>query len=227
LTSLPAGPRTPRALAVLHRRLAPGARVALSVQPGADYDLAELRDRLEGAGFGHLRRRAATLHATREPTLPDFVARRLRLLVCGLNPSPLSAEHGVPFARPGNRFWPAALATGLVETDRDPLDALRLGVGFTDLVKRATGGAHELRPDEYARGVERLRRLVSVWRPRATCFVGLDGWRRAVDARAVAGWVDGGFAGRPAYLMPSTSGRNAHASLDALTRHLRAAAAAR
>jgi hypothetical protein len=71
-----------------------------------------------------------------------------------------------------------------------------------------------------------VRRLVGWLRPAAVCFVGLDGWRAAIDRRAVPGWQDGGFAGVPAYVMPSTSGLNARTSLDELVAHLRAARAA-
>src|SRR5205807_973234 len=46
-----------------------------------------------------------------------------------------------------------------------------------------------------------------------------------VDARATAGEQAAGFGGTPAYVMPSTSGANAHARLDDLADHLRAAAA--
>ena len=44
----------------------------------------------------------------------------MRLLVCGLNPSVFSADVGIGFARNGNRYWPAALAAGIVTVDRDP-----------------------------------------------------------------------------------------------------------
>ena len=148
----------------------------------------------------------------------------MRLLICGLNPSLYSVDAGVPFARPGNRFWPAALAAGIVDRARDPVAAMRGGIGFTDLVKRATAGAAELRASEYAAGVERIREVVRLYRPASLCFVGLDGWRAAVDRRAQPGWIAGGVAGVPAYLMPSTSGRNARVSLAALAAHLRAAA---
>ncbi len=50
--------------------------------------------------------------------LPDTVGPGMRVLVVGLNPSVLSADAGVGFARPGNRFWPAALASGLVTAAR-------------------------------------------------------------------------------------------------------------
>jgi double-stranded uracil-DNA glycosylase len=166
-----------------------------------------------------------TSRATRARTLPDTVGPGMRLLVCGLNPAIYAADVGVGFARPGNRFWPAALAAGLVSVDRDPDDALRHhGVGMTDIVKRATVAAAELRPDEYRAGLVRVEHLVRWLRPRAICFVGLAGWRAAVDRRAVPGWQPAGLAGAPAYVMPSTSGLNAASSLAELTNHLRAAA---
>jgi hypothetical protein len=56
------------------------------------------------------------------------------------------------------------------------------------------------------------------------CFVGLAGWRAAVDRRAVAGVQPTGLAGVPVYLMPSTSGLNAACRLPELVDHLRAAA---
>jgi TDG/mug DNA glycosylase family protein len=146
------------------------------------------------------------------------------MLVCGLNPSPYAARTGIPFGRPGNRFWPAALRAGLLSVARDPRAALERGIGFTDLVKRVTPSARELSRAEYERGLRRLRALVARLDPGAICFIGLEGFRRAVDARAVAGALEGGFAGRPAYLMPSTSGRNARASVEELAAHLRSAA---
>jgi hypothetical protein len=58
------------------------------------------------------------------------------------------------------------------------------------------------------------------------CFVGLAGYRTAVDRRAVAGLQPEPFAGRPAYVMPNTSGLNARSSLATLTQHLQTALAA-
>ena len=165
-----------------------------------------------------------TVQATRLRTLPDLIGPGLRLLVCGLNPSLFAADAGVSFARPGNRFWPAARAAGLVSRDRDPWHALRVDrVGFTDLVKRATSVAAELGRDEYRRGADRLRWAVELVRPAALCFVGLAGWRAAVSKDAVAGPQPGGFAGVPAYLMPSTSGLNARTKPADFVDHLLAA----
>ncbi|MBW3573889.1 MAG: G/U mismatch-specific DNA glycosylase, partial [Actinobacteria bacterium] len=84
----------------------------------------------------------------------------MRLLVCGLNPSVYSADRGRGFARPGNRFWPAVTAAGLVSRAHDPRRALvHDGIGMTDLVKRATGASAELSKDEYRTGTARVERL--------------------------------------------------------------------
>jgi len=56
------------------------------------------------------------------------------------------------------------------------------------------------------------------------CFVGLAGWRAAVDRKAMAGVQPDGLAGVPVYVMPSTSGLNAATPLSTLVDHLRAAA---
>lgn len=157
-----------------------------------------------------------------EPWLADSVGPNMRVLICGLNPSVYSAESGISFGRPGNRFWPAALAAGLVSVDRDPAHALKHhGVGFTDLVKRPTRKASELEPHEYRDGLPRLDALAERYRPMVVCFVGLTGWRLAVDKTATAGWQARPVGPARAYLMASTSGLNAHASLDDLTSHLR------
>ncbi len=64
-----------------------------------------------------------------------------------------SADAGVGFARPGNRYWPAALAAGLVTVDRDARHALvHHGIGMTDLVKRATPGPTPSPPTSTATG---------------------------------------------------------------------------
>ena len=145
----------------------------------------------------------------------------MAVLVCGLNPSIHSAEAGVGFVTGSNRFWPGARAAGLVSADRDTFGALiHDGVGMTDLVKRATRRADELDRLEYQDGFARVERLVAWLRPRVVCFVGLSGWRVAVDSQAKAGLQNRDLAGRPVYVMPSTSGLNAHCQLPDVIDHL-------
>jgi len=161
----------------------------------------------------------------RARTLADTVGAGMRLLVCGVNPSLYSADVGVGYARPGNRFWPAALAAGLVDADRDPQAALGRGVGMTDFVKRATRTAAEVTREEYADGFERVSALVAWLTPGAVCFVGLSGWRSVVDRSATAGPQPATVGGRPVYVMPSTSGLNARTPPAELAAHLAAASA--
>jgi TDG/mug DNA glycosylase family protein len=243
--------RLPLALARLHWALRLDAPLYLSIRHGdgeglldqrgdfPDRFFAEWRDEpvravLTGAGFSvdTVRKTRGdradflVVWARRARSLPDTVGPDMRLLVCGLNPSIYAADGGVGYARPGNRFWPAARLAGLVGRDRDPLHALCAhGLGMTDLVKRATRSASELSATDYEEGAARVERLVRWLRPGAVCFVGLTGYRAAVDHAAEMGEQRRPFGGVPAYLMPSTSGANAHARLDELAAHLRAAAA--
>lgn len=242
--------RLPLALAQLHRSLGDRAPFVATMLAGSYegralegddfpgryfslWDPAFLADVVVGAGFelvdlevgrpGQGGARRMVLRARRARSLPDTVGPGMRVLVCGLNPSLYAADAGVPFARPGNRFWPAAMAAGLVRTAGDTRGALAdCGVGMTDLVKRATRSASELRPPEYRQGAARVERLVAWLRPRVVCFVGLAGWRAAVDARAQPGLQPSLMAGAPVYLLSSTSGRNAHVRSDELVSRLQA-----
>jgi double-stranded uracil-DNA glycosylase len=239
--------RLPLALWDLHRVLAVGSPFDLQMLEGvyegddlpgdrvggryfAGWEADRLVDVVTGAGFdvedGSLTVSddQVRLRAVRARTLADTVGTGMRLLVCGINPSWYSADAGVGYARPGNRFWAAAMAAGIVDADRDPAAALvDHGVGMTDFVKRPSRTAAEVTSDEYRAGFTRVERLVEWLRPGAVCFSGLSGWRDVVDPKAVAGPQPRGIGGRPAYVMPSTSGRNARTPLTELADHLRMA----
>lgn len=241
-------PRLPLALAQLHAATAVGAPFDMQVTRGdidlgswtgddfpgrafAQWQSAHLADVVIGAGFAvdgvSETEDAVGVRGTRLRSLADTVGPGMRLLVCGLNPSIFSAERGVGFARRSNRFWSCAVEAGLVRLPFDPMVALTdCGVGMTDLVKRATVASSEITRVEYREGTARVERLVAWLQPAAVCFVGLEGWRAAVDRKAAPGWQPEPFGGRPAYLMPSTSGLNARSTRSDLVTHLRAAAAA-
>jgi TDG/mug DNA glycosylase family protein len=191
-----------------------------AVLTGAGLQVDQTERGRRGVGRGMIDVRATRLHSLADTVTPD-----LRLLISGLNPSPAAADAGVGFARPGNRFWPAALEAGIVTRDRDPIHAARShGIGMTDLVKRTTRTAGELDPSEYQAGLERLDLMVRWLQPRALCFVGLAGWRAVVDRRATEGVQEQTIGGRPVYLMASTSGLNANHKLPDFVKNLRAAA---
>lgn len=222
----------PARLRQLHRAHAVGDRITVAWRgTGGDLDGWTVEDIWTGAGFTDVERVGpgggqTTVSATRARSLADTVGPGLRALVCGLNPSLRAAAAGIGYVTPGNRFWPAAQAAGLVSADRDPDHALAVDrVGMTDLVKRATARAAELDAGEFRSGRGRVERLVGHLRPDVVIVVGLTGWRAAVDRHAVAGPQPLELGGRPVYVLPSTSGLNAHCSLATLTAHLAAAVA--
>ena len=211
----------PLALAGAHRATPVGARVVLRL-PALD----RATELVAGAGFDVQRVEpgsAGGIHvrATRARPRRGGCGPGMRVLVCGLNPSLVAADAGYGYAGATNRFWPAAVAADLVSRPGDPVHALENhGVGMTDLVKRATRGASALTGNEYRAGAERVEGLVEWLRPAVVLFVGLAGWRAAVDRLAVAGLQPRPFGGSAAYVMPSTSGLNAHVRLDDLTAHM-------
>jgi TDG/mug DNA glycosylase family protein len=233
----------PMALAELHRATALAGAVHIQVTSDRNHENADerfpgrhftwwpaarLRDVVENAGFDIIEfaddgEEWIDIEATRAHYLPDTVGPGMRVLIVGLNPSVLSADVGRGVARPGNRFWPAALASGLVTQAHDPYRALRAdGVGMTNIVRRPTPRADELSRDDYVEGTARLRRTVEWLRPAAVCFVGVTGYRIAIDKKAQLGWQEDRFGGAPTYVMPNTSGLNAHAKPADFTAHLEA-----
>jgi TDG/mug DNA glycosylase family protein len=116
-------------------------------------------------------------------TLPDFVAPSLDIISIGINPSLYSVERGFYFARPGNRFWPALNASGLVSPPLEPSqEAMELllhvhRIGFTDLVKRATARAANLSEADYARGAGVLQGKIAHYAPIIAWFHGTSAYR--------------------------------------------------
>ncbi len=145
--------------------------------------------------------------------LPDHLRPGLRLLIVGLNPGHYSAWHRMYFARPGNRFWPALRAAGLVPPTAGPGSEAwlcrELGIGFTDVVKRPTHSIEELDPAEWAAGAERVRELLRRLRPAAVAFVGLRGARAVLERPVRPGAQSTRLEGVRVFVLPSTSGRQA------------------
>jgi TDG/mug DNA glycosylase family protein len=161
-------------------------------------------------------------------TLADFVAAELRILSVGLNPSLPSVEAGFPFANPRNRFWKALNASELLSVPVEPgIDAMqkllvRERIGFTDVVKRPTRGAADLRAADYREGAPRLRALVESLEPRWVWFHGKLAWqyylRHADSAGSDAGWGPQTWkiGSSRVFVTPNPSPANAAFSLDNL-----------
>lgn len=219
----PSDPATPMRLRAIYRSTAVGDVIAAERSVIDSWPAELLAAVMAGAAFEPVARSRTRWRRVR--SIADTVGPGMRLLLVGLNPSPMAADTGIGFARPGNRFWPAALEAGIVTADRDPEAALEdHGIGMTDLVKRTTARADELDRSEYVGGLERLERLAAWLQPGVVCFVGLSGWRAAVDRKATTGFQERAVGGRPAYVMPKPSGLNAHVTVHDLAADLGAAA---
>lgn len=116
-------------------------------------------------------------------TLPDLLAPGLRLLSIGLNPSLPSVAAGFYFANPRNRFWRALNASELLGAPLQPGVAAmtellhREAIGFTDVVKRPTRGAGELRAQDYREGVPILLGHIEQFQPACAWFHGKVAYR--------------------------------------------------
>jgi TDG/mug DNA glycosylase family protein len=113
-------------------------------------------------------------------TLPDHLKTGLDLVLVGLNPGLQSARVGHYFASPRNRFWRAANQAGLFDP---PLcaegdhRALAQGIGFTDVVKRASSGSADLRAADFRRWAPVLEEKLVRYGPRIVCFHGMVAYR--------------------------------------------------
>jgi double-stranded uracil-DNA glycosylase len=70
----------------------------------------------------------------------------------------------------------AALGTDALRPEHDAA-LLALGIGFTDVVKRASGNAAELDRDDFAKWAPRLLGKLRCAAPRVACFHGLTAFR--------------------------------------------------
>jgi TDG/mug DNA glycosylase family protein len=171
----------------------------------------------------------AELESFRDAEVPDLLPvadQELRLLFVGINPGLWTAATSTHFAHPGNRFYPALLRAGVIEQPIDPAngmtdadrDLLRArGIGITNVVRRATAKASELRTDELVQGGAALTALVARERPRVVAIAGITAYRAAFAMpKAVAGRQPDDLEGAELWVVPNPSGLNAHETVDSL-----------
>lgn len=178
----------------------------------------------------------AELERHRDGTVPDLVGERPSLTFVGINPSLWTAAAGAHFARPGNRFWPALYAAGILDRvvdcsagmSREAEDhVVARGVAITNLAPRATARADELSTDELRAGRAALERRLAAWRPAVVAIAGITAYRDAFDRRrATAGEQPERLAGARLWVVPNPSGLNAHETVRSLAQAYREAAAA-
>ena len=167
-------------------------------------------------------------------TLPDYLADGLDIVFVGLNPGLYSVQVGHYFATPRNRFWTALNLSGLVAEPMSAENDLRMldhGIGFTDVVKRPTRGASELRAADFRRWAPVLRGKLECHAPRIVCFHGTSVYRGYLKyavgsaCRPELGEQPAAIGSSRVFVVPNPSPANATWSLDDLVewyRRLRA-----
>lgn len=158
-------------------------------------------------------------------TLADFLPRPTVILSVGINPSLHAVRAGYPFAFARNRFWPALNGSRLVDEPLTPGPAAvvelgqRYGIGFTDVVKRATPGMHGLTKRDFDRDAPRLRALIEELAPAVLWLHGTVAaraflLRNDIDEDAI-GWGEQAYtvAGAHVFIAPNPSPANARYAL--------------
>jgi len=158
-------------------------------------------------------------------TLPDVIAKNLRVLFCGINPGLYTAAAGHHFARPGNRFWPALYKSGFTDRLLSPFDErelLKANLGITNVVSHATASASEVTKEDFVRGGRTLRRKVRRYRPRIVAILGIEAYRKAFGQLEVEiGEQDETIGEARLWVLPNPSGLNANYQLKDFTRLFR------
>ena len=179
---------------------------------------------------------AAELDALYGRTLPDTGGPGLRLLFVGINPGLHTVAVQAPFARRGNRFYPALFlagitdrvidaSAGLSEVDRAHL--FDRGVGVTSLVRAATRRADELSRAQLIEGAAALEVRVAALAPAVVAMLGVTAYRTAfARPKTVVGPQQQTLGGAPLWVVPNPSGLNAHETVATLAAAYRAAAIA-
>jgi len=161
-------------------------------------------------------------------TLPDYLRSGLDIVSIGINPSLPSVRAGYYFANPRNRFWRALNGSGLLPVLVVPgaaaMDILiRYGIGCSDVVKRPTANAGELRAADFRLWAPVLADKLVHCAPRILWFQGkmacANYLKYAVETSRDVVWGEQAFrlGCSRVFVTPSPSPANAAFSLEDLT----------
>lgn len=168
----------------------------------------------------------ADLESFRDAEVPDLVGPEVKLVFVGINPGLWTAATQSHFAHPANRFYPALHLAGITPTPIDPArgmsDADRrmmisLGIGITNVVRRATARADELTREELRAGALELESFVRRHQPRVVAIAGITAYRTAFSKpKARVGVQPEPLGGATLWIVPNPSGLNAHETIASL-----------
>jgi TDG/mug DNA glycosylase family protein len=142
--------------------------------------------------------------------LPDILAHNLKTIFCGTAAGKASARAGHYYAGRGNQFWSTLHRVGLTPRELHPVEdqsLLEFGIGLTDLAKGISGMDRDIPASAYQ--PERLRQIVTIWKPRAIAFNGKKAAESALPLNASTSFGclhPPLIAETKVWILPSTSG---------------------
>lgn len=144
--------------------------------------------------------------------LEDILSPGLRVVFCGINPGLSSAQKGLHFANPTNRFWKIIFQAGFTERQLGAEEAPQLlanGCGLTVLVERPTTEASELSQTEFRDGGKRLIEKMELYQPEVLAVLGKQAFRHAFRAHETTWGKQSLTIGKTAiWVLPNPSGLN-------------------
>jgi TDG/mug DNA glycosylase family protein len=141
--------------------------------------------------------------------LPDRLKPGLKLVFCGTAAGRQSALSRTYYAHGQNKFWTTLHQVGLTPRLFAPTEyelLWDLGIGLTDIAKHAYGMDHQLPKDALgAAAIAALKARILKARPRVLAFTSLNGGRKVMGPRAVAGEQSEMLGDTKVFILPSPS----------------------
>jgi TDG/mug DNA glycosylase family protein len=144
-----------------------------------------------------------------KPVLPDRLKPGLKLVFCGTAAGRVSAERQAYYAHAQNKFWKTLFDVGLTPRLIAPADyetLWDLGIGLTDIAKFTFGMDHQLPRDALGEeAVAALRARIKKAKPKILAFTSLNGGRKVMGAKAIAGEQSEKLGETRVFILPSPS----------------------
>jgi double-stranded uracil-DNA glycosylase len=141
--------------------------------------------------------------------LPDRLKPGLKLVFCGTAAGRQSALLQAYYAHGQNKFWATLHRVGLTPHLFAPQDYEKLwdiGIGLTDIAKHVYGMDHQLPKDALGtEAVAALKTRIRKAQPRILAFTSLNGGRKVMGAKAVAGEQIDRLGDTRVFILPSPS----------------------
>ena len=141
--------------------------------------------------------------------LPDRLKPGLKLVFCGTAAGRKSAETGTYYAHAQNKFWTTLYDVGLTPHKIAPAQYEVLwehGIGLTDIAKFTYGMDHQLPRDALgADAVAALKARILKAKPAILAFTSLNGGRKVMGPKAVAGEQAERLGDTRVFILPSPS----------------------